>query len=585
MIKERCCRLALVLSLIAVPAAAQVRPEADLCAVPPGAQPLLPAKLMQGMGVTNMPVTTTSEEARRFFNQGISQIHSFWFLESERSFLQAATLDPNMAMAYWGMSVSAAGDYRPAFQLLRDPTDGGRQMAPEATTAQPATIARSTNGAALSPQIRARENAQKAMTLRDQVTPRERLYIESEWARRDPATKTHDADYIAVLRTLVNSYPDDEEAKSILGLALLDGFDSVTKAPRTHTLEGIALLESIVARNDNHFGAHHYLIHGYEGSKMPEKAWHACERYPALVTNIPHALHMPGHIYAQSDKIDEAIAAFSSAAANELGYLEADVLYPNGHHGHNVNFLVYSMNLDGRYQDSVKWARTLLNDFKETPRERSGNNQRNSWRQGYFSLIRSIVRFEKWDVIQDGTTIPIYDRPEQIAWNLWATGLAQAATGQLDKARATARDLAEQAKKGDGSRRPLEIAVMELDATIAVRGGDKAKGYDLFRKAADTEAGLLYTEPPTYPRPAVEGWANTAAATGDAATAEKAYRETLQREPGSGRALFGLAAALKAQGKTAESQDAVARGLKAWDKADADLPQLRSIVRTDAQQK
>lgn len=90
------------------------RPEADLCAVPPGAQPMLPAKFLPGMGTTNMPVTTKSDEARKFFNQGVSQVHSFWFQESERSFLQAAELDPDMAMAYWGISVSVAGDYRPA---------------------------------------------------------------------------------------------------------------------------------------------------------------------------------------------------------------------------------------------------------------------------------------------------------------------------------------------------------------------------------------------------------------------------------------------------------------------------------------
>ena len=78
------------------------------------------------MGTTNMPVTTTSEEARQFFNQGVSQMHSFWFMEAERSFLQAAELDPEMAMAYWGIAVSAAGDYRPSFQLMRDQNDGGR---------------------------------------------------------------------------------------------------------------------------------------------------------------------------------------------------------------------------------------------------------------------------------------------------------------------------------------------------------------------------------------------------------------------------------------------------------------------------
>ena len=189
-----------VVLLLSASAAAQARPDADLCAVPPGAQPLLPARILEGMGTTDMPVTTSSEEARKFFNQGVSQMHSFWFIESERSFLQAAALDPGMAMAYWGISVSAAGDYRPAFQLIRDPSEGGRTAAPEATRAEPATIPRSTSGAALNPALRAREAAEKAMSLRDQVSPRERLYIEAEWARRNPQSTTRDADHIAGLR-------------------------------------------------------------------------------------------------------------------------------------------------------------------------------------------------------------------------------------------------------------------------------------------------------------------------------------------------------------------------------------------------
>src|SRR6185436_1606448 len=96
--------------------------EPEMCVVPPGAQPLLPAKLLPGMGITrDFPVTTTSEEARKFFLQGVSQIHSFWFQESERSCTQALELDPDMAMAHWCIALSAASDYRPAFQLLRDP--------------------------------------------------------------------------------------------------------------------------------------------------------------------------------------------------------------------------------------------------------------------------------------------------------------------------------------------------------------------------------------------------------------------------------------------------------------------------------
>ncbi len=154
--KPACLATLLVSTLLAAPLAAQQRPEADLCAVPPGAQPLLPAKLLPGMGDTNMPVTTSSDEARKFFNQGVSQMHSFWMIESERSFLQAAALDPDMAMAYWGISKSAAGDYRPAFQLLRDPYDGGRAGTPM-RTAGPDAVQRTSNGAAVDGRVRARE--------------------------------------------------------------------------------------------------------------------------------------------------------------------------------------------------------------------------------------------------------------------------------------------------------------------------------------------------------------------------------------------------------------------------------------------
>jgi tetratricopeptide (TPR) repeat protein len=566
-----------ICTVLALPASAAQRPEADLCATIPGAQPLLPAKLLPGMGDTNMPVTTKSDEARKFFNQGISQMHSFWFVESERSFLQAAELDPDMAMAYWGIAVSAAADYRPAFQLLRDPNDGGRgdTQAP----ASPDAIQRTANGAAINGRVRAREYMEKAMALRDRVTPRERMYIDAQWARRNPASKNPDADYIAAMRKLVAAYPDDEEAKSILGLALLDGFDSVTKEPRTNTMEGLRLLEDVVANNDDHFGAHHYLIHGWEGSKTPEKAWHASKRYPELVPNIPHALHMPGHIYAQSDKIDEAIDAFSAAAENELKWLAADVLYPNGHHGHNVHFLVQVLNMDGRYNDSMERVRHMMS-FKETPRERTGSSQRTPYRQGYYALVKTLVRFERWDLILDGKTLPVYDKPEQQAWRLWATGLAQAARGQQAEAKASLGEMRKQLEKITASKRPLAIAEIELDATIMARAGNTKKAWELFRKAADWEAALLYTEPPSYPRPVAEGFANTALTMGEFAVAEQAYREALSREPGSGRAYFGIAAALRAQDKVAAAAEMTSKGMKAWDKADQDLPQLRGSATT-----
>jgi tetratricopeptide (TPR) repeat protein len=556
----------------------QSQKEPEMCVVPPGAQPLLPAKLLPGMGITkNFPVTTTSEDARKFFLQGVSQIHSFWFQESERSCTQALEFDPDMAMAYWCIALSAASDYRPAFQLLRDTSSGGRAAAAPAEPSADASVKRSTTGAAIDPMIRAREAIGKAMALRDKVTPRERLYIESQAARRAPGSKdAADAAYIAGLRKLVAEYPDDLEAKSMLGLALDNGFTPADKAPRANTLEAIKLLEDVVAKDDTHFGAHHYLIHAYEGSPTPEKAWHANQRYAGLVTNIPHAAHMPGHIYAQSDKIQEAISAFSAAAAIELKWLESDSLYPNGHHGHNVHFLIHALNLGGQYDESMKWVQHLFT-FKENPRERSGNSQRNTWRQGYFGLIKSTVRFEKWSEILDGKTLPVYDKPEQQAWRHWAIGLALSATGQPEKAKATLAEMQKDLDAVTSAKEPIGIALQELEATIAARAGDRKKAYELYRKAADREAAMLYTEPPAYPRPVVEGLGNVALGLHDFATAEKAYRETLVREPGSGRAYFGLAAALDGLGKTADAREARRRAAKAWARADSNLPQVQSL--------
>jgi tetratricopeptide (TPR) repeat protein len=119
---------------------------------------------------------------------------------------------------------------------------------------------------------------------------------------------------------------------------------------------------------------------------------------------------------------------------------------------------------------------------------------------------------------------------------------------------------------------------MELDETIAARSGDRKRGYALFRKAAEMEAGLMYTEPPAYPRPVVEGFAATALALGDYKTAERAYREALVREPGSGRAYFGISAALKGLNRVSEADAMTAKATHAWDKADPDLPQMRAIA-------
>lgn len=548
-------------SLLMPAIAAEERNEADLCLVPPGAEPSLPATLLAGQGAVKMPVTTKSREAHAFFLQGVAQLHSFWAREAERSFLQAAQLDPRMAMAYWGIATAAAGEHRSSWQNLRDRSGKGRGGSGKEVAA--AEVKRAINGSAIDARTRAREAIDKAMSMRADVTPRERLYIEAQWARLNPTTQDPDADFIVAMRKLVAAYPDDLEAKSMLGLVMLYGYVLPAKTPRALTLEGIALLDQILAADPNHVGANHYMIHAYEGSATPEKAWRAGELYPQLVPNIPHALHMPAHIFIQSERVEDAVEALTAASANELMYMNADALYPPGHYGHNVHFLVHALNVLGRYDESMVQVRLLL-AFEETPRERAGDSQRTVWRQGHFALIKTLVRFERWHDILNDSVLPAYDKPEQRAWNAWATGLAQSANGKAAAASASLKSMRANIGLSGTGLEPLRIAALELEASIEARAGKRRASQQHFDEAALREASMLYTEPPAYPRPVAEGWGHVALETGDYPAADKAYLRALAIEPGSGRAYLGRARALRALGKKKESEEMLRRANLVW---------------------
>src|SRR6267154_4589215 len=173
-------RLCLAALALAFTAAAQTPKAADNCTPPPSAlAPTLPAKLLPGMGTVHMAISTANPEAQKFFDQGLAQMHSFWAREAERSFLQAAALDPAAPMPQWGIAMVAAGDWRPRFQIDTLDKFFGR-------TAQPATS-------------RARAAAKKALELSQvpgKATDLEKMYVAAVAARRDPAAKDPDEAFV-----------------------------------------------------------------------------------------------------------------------------------------------------------------------------------------------------------------------------------------------------------------------------------------------------------------------------------------------------------------------------------------------------
>ncbi len=511
----------------------------DACAPPPGgAAPSLPARLMTGQGDMPFPITTKSAEAQAFFNQGIAQLHSFWAVEAERSFLQAAALDPEAPMPQWGVAMVAAGDYRPKFQL--EGYSIGRKKGTKPQGAE----------------LRAIQAAKRALELSavpGKATDLEKLYIASIAARRDESSKDPDAGYIAGLRAVIAKDPHAVEAKTYLALHLMRGFTQPEKQPRAGSMEAAELLRQLLKEAPDHAGVHHYVIHGFEGSTFAQDAWPSCRRYPELASNIPHALHMPGHIWAQTGRWDEAIASFDTAAKNELGYIRADKLYGTGHHGHNVHFLAASYSFSGQYDRALQAARGLL-EFKENPREaKQVDNFRTAYRQGWFSMLRTLVQFEKWDEILDGTTLPEYDKPRERAWRHWARGLARAAKNDPAGARAEAREMEAQLKilKSRTGEAPeaLRVARKELDGHIALASGKTDRGLRVLEQASRAERGLRYNEPPAYPRPAAEALGRRALAAGRAAAAESAFRVALEQYPEDAHARRGLADAARREGR------------------------------------
>jgi hypothetical protein len=134
------------------------------------------------------------------------------------------------------------------------------------------------------------------------------------------------------------------------------------------------------------------------------------------VTNIPHALHMPGHIYSQTGKWDDAVKSFSDAAVNERGWMKEDKLYGDGHHGHNVHYLATSYSFSGRFDEALKAAREIL-DMPENPGQKAQVDlMTTAHAQGFAATLRTLVQFQKWDLIVDGKSLPEYGKPRQESW-------------------------------------------------------------------------------------------------------------------------------------------------------------------------
>jgi tetratricopeptide (TPR) repeat protein len=284
---------------------------------------------------------------------------------------------------------------------------------------------------------------------------------------------------------------------------------------------------------------------------------------------------MPAHIYIRLGRYKDAAASNVHAIHTDETFIEGQkpvTVYSLAYYPHNIHFLAFASTMAGQSAQAIEAARTLkskvnLDVARQVPMLQE--------MVPYHAL--TLTTFGRWDDVL-AEPLPPSDIRMPLAMAYYARGVAYAAKGQLAEAR-TALDTVKAIDAATPADAPaktsVSIAVHALMGEIATRSGKFDEGIGHFRKALKIEDAGLYFEPPKWYYPIRESLGAALLKAGRPADAEAVYREDLKRFPENGWSLFGLAAALRAQGKSAEAAAVDQRFSTAWSAADIKLPASR----------
>jgi hypothetical protein len=434
---------------------------------------------------------------------------------------------------------------------------------------------------------------QRAKALEAKASPEERAWIEALGARysADPKADRHALDeaFAKAMGALWAAHPDDLDAGTFYAEAMMDTqawdyWELDGKTPKGHALTIVATLEGVIKRAPNHPGALHLYIHAVEATTTPERAEGAADRLELLMPGAGHIVHMPSHIYYRVGRNADAAHVNELAAKVDEAYIaacKAQGFYPLGYYGHNIHFLWSSSEMQGRYQAAIDAANRLVEAVD--PVNAALNVAPQAEWYAYTPIVTQL-RFEKWEAVLAAPDFPkplILDR----AMRLYARGAAFAAKGDLKSAQAAREELAALIAVSDFSRYDAaqmpgkamaQLGLALVDGEIARAKGDTAGAAVRFRTAYDLSNQIPYTEPPWWHQPVAHLLGAALLADHKPAEAEAVYRESLKTYRDDGWALFGLAQALDAQGKTSEAAQVRQAFDKAWSRADVKLVSSRS---------
>jgi tetratricopeptide (TPR) repeat protein len=461
-----------------------------------------------GLGRFTKPISSTNREAQAFFDQGFQMMYAFAKPEAVRSFREAWKRDPSCAICYWG-EAWAWGSY------LNAP-----MSADEAPYAYAA--------------------AQKALTLKSRATAKEAALIDAMAVRYvetfDPARRVEqDRAYAAAMEKVAAQYQDDLEVVTLYADALFlleprRGTRDVND-PNVHRLHQV--LESVLARDVRHPGACHLYVHATESTVVPGRAEACAEFLGRSIPGASHINHMPSHTWNEvgrwGDSVRANLEAWHSDQKAAIG--QGFAIYPE----HNLHMLLYAASYDG--QGAVAM--------------RAGKDYRKLTGDSFYEVL-TLIRFGRFDEVLEVTNRP----RAEVSGGLWdfAQGYARLKQGDVDFAKLYLARVMKSAETSKAAFRVhsakdlLGIAAGILDGEIRRIGGDLEGAIASFRRAATTQAGLVYDEPEPLPFSAFH-WLGAALLEAKRFDeAEQAYREELKDHPRNGWSLLGLQQALEGRG-------------------------------------
>jgi tetratricopeptide (TPR) repeat protein len=489
---------------------------------PPPPAPVAPVRktptvpLFSGLGKHSRRVTTTSPDAQRYFDQGLAFVYGFNHDEAIRSFSQAAEIDPQCAMAHWGVAL-ANGPH------INNPVvdEAHAKAAWDALT-------------------RAREFVRQA-------TPAERALIDAlgaRYAMPQPADrKPLDQAYADAMKQVRQAYPDDADVAALSAEALMDlrpwDLWKTDGTAQPGTNEIVSTLEQVLVKNPYHPLANHLYIHAVEASPLPEKADPAANRLRDLQPGLGHMVHMPSHIDVRRGRWEAAAIANEKAIAADTKYKEAVSAqsFYRLYMAHNRHMLAFSAMMQGQSEKALSAVQAMI---AEMPPEWIKESA--AIADGFMAMpLEVMMRFGKWDDILAAPEPP-ESLPISRAMRLYARGVANAALGKKADARAEQTAFLEAKGKvppeaffGNNSAADiLGVAEQLLAGEILYREGKVDRGIALLKDGVKREDALRYDEPPDWIQPVRHALGAMLVKANRPVEAAAVYREDLKRLPENG---------------------------------------------------